>query len=518
MSKSTVVFLLDLVVPMRRRQQRRKPGILQKPWQLAERQFAPVDILSEDQVEDLHQATLGILNHTGVHFMGKRARDFLTRQNGTKVDETTQIVRFDPDMVEEVIAHTPRAFRIHARNTKHDLIIDGCHLNYANVITPPYASDLDGGRRNGSYEEMCELLRLCQGINALNFVFGYPVEPQDLHPETRHLRSYLAHIELTDKVWRGYTMGDDRIRDAIEMARIARGLSQEQLCEQPGFIANVTTNSPLRIDEPMGDGLMIMAEHNQPVSITSFAMAGAIAPITIAGAVAMQNAEILAAIVLNQLVRPGAPIVYGTFTTNVYMRTGAIAFGGPDLTISTLASGQLARRYGFPLKSSVTTGAKQLDAQAGYETQSGLWGAVASGATIIAHACGWMESGLTVSREKMIIDAEMIQMMNHSMQPLKVDIDTLALDTIHEIGPGGQYFDCAHTMQRYDSEYYEPLVSDWESHENWVEKGSLSSAQRANRIWKKLMEDYQPPSLEESIREELETFVAKREEVILANL
>ncbi len=504
-----------------RRRRGKKPritGVLQKPWEIAERQFAPADILSADQIEDIHRATLQILERTGVHFMGKRARDFLAGKPGVRVDESSEIVRFDPDMVEETIATTPRAFRIHARNPAHDLVIDDRHLNYANVITPPYVSDLDGGKRNGSIEEMRDLLRLCQSLNALNFVYGYPVEPQDLHPETRHLHAYLAHIELTDKVWRGYTLGDDRIGDAIEMARIARGLSHEQLIDQPSFITNVTTNSPLRIDEPMGDGLMLMAEFNQPVSITSFAMAGAIAPITIAGAVAMQNAEILTAIVLNQLKRPGAPVVYGTFTTNVYMRTGAIAFGGPDLAISTLASGQLARRYGFPLKSAVTSGAKLLDAQAGYETQGGLWAAVASGATIIAHACGWMESGLTVSREKMIIDAEMVQMMNHSMAPLEVSEDTLALDTIHEVGPGGQYFDCEHTMQRYRSEYYEPLVSDWESLENWQEKGGQSSGERANTLWKRLMEAYRQPELDPAIKDELDTFVAKREEEILASL
>ena len=502
----------------RRRKQRREVVIPQKPWQIAERLFAPADILAAEQIEEIHRATLRILERTGVHFMGKRARDFLAGQAGVRVDESSEIVRFDPDMVEETIVNTPRAFTIHARNPAHNLQIDDRHLHYANVITPPYVSDLDGGKRSGSREEMRGLLRLGQSLNALNFIYGYPVEPQDLHPETRHLHAYLDHIELTDKVWRGYTMGDDRIRDAIEMARIARGLSHEQLLEQPSFIANVTTNSPLRIDEPMGDGLMIMAEYNQPVSITSFAMAGAIAPITIAGAIAMQNAEILAAIVLNQLQRPGAPIVYGTFTANVYMRSGAIAFGGPDLSISTLASGQLARRYGFPLKSAVTNGAKQLDAQAGYETQGGLWTAVASGATIIAHACGWMESGLTVSREKMIIDAEMIQMMNHMLTPLEVDTDTLALDTIDEVGPGGQYFDCEHTLQRYRSEYYEPLVSDWESLENWQEKGGLSSGERARDIWKKLLEQYKQPALDSAIREELETFVTRREREILASL
>ncbi len=500
----------------RRRKKRSSPGVGQMPWHIAERQFAPVDILSADQIEEIHRASLEILRRTGVHFMGKKARDFLAGHAGVTLDG--EIVRFDPEMVEETIRSVPREFTIHARNPARDIPVGGSRMSFTNVITAPYVSDLDQGKRNGSEAEMRDLLRLFQGLNAVNFIYGYAVEPQDLHPETRHLRAYQAHIELTDKVWRGYTMGDNRILDAIEMARIGRGISAEQQLREPSFIANVTTNSPLRIDEPMGDGLMFMAEYNQATSITSFAMAGAIAPITIAGAVAMQNAEILAAIVLNQLVRPGAPVVYGTFTTNVYMRTGAIAFGGPDLSMSTLVSGQLARRYGFPLKSSVTNGAKIVDAQAGYETATGLWTAVASGATIVAHACGWLESGMTVSREKAIIDAETIQMMQHMNQPLAVDADTLALDTIHEVGPGGQYFDCEHTMGRYRTEYYDPLVSDWESLENWQEKGGKSAAERANEIWKRLLEDYQQPALDPALKDELDAFVAKREEEILASL
>ena len=469
-----------------------------------------MDLLSADAIDSIHQASLAILRDTGVHFMSPRARAFLAAKSGVTVDQETQIVRFDPDLVETTIESTPKAFVIHARNPDHSIKIGGKRLSFSNVITPPYVADLDGGKRNGSEAEFRELLKLCQSLNVLNFVFGYPVEPQDLDPETRHLDAYRGYIELTDKVWRGYTLGDDRILDAIEMARIARGISHERLRQEPSFIANVTTNSPLRIDEPMGDGLMIMAEMNQPVSITSFAMAGAIAPITLAGAIAQQNAEILAANALSQLVRPGAPIVYGTFTANVYMRSGAIAFGGPDLAKATLVSGQLARRYGFPLKSAVTNGAKILDAQAGYETQGGLWAAVMSGATIVAHACGWMESGLTISREKMIIDAEMIQMMNDTLRPVEVDDPSLALDAIAEVGPGGQFFECQHTLERYKTEYYEPLVSDWESLETWQERGGKSVGERANAIWKQIMESYQQPPLDSAIKEELDAYVERR--------
>ncbi len=488
----------------------------QMPWAQPGRRFAPMDLVSRDEIEAIHHASLAVLRDTGVHFMSPRARAFLAGQDGVQVDRETEIVRFDPGLVEATIESTPRSFTIHARNPAHSVKVGGGHLSFSNVITPPYVSDLDGGKRDGSESEFRELLKLCQALNALSFVFGYPVEPQDLHPETRHLDAYRGHIELTDKIWRGYTLGNDRILDAIEMARIARGISREQLLAEPSFIANVTTNSPLRIDEPMGDGLMTMAEMNQAVSITSFAMAGAIAPITLAGAVAQQNAEILAAVALSQLVRPGAPIVYGTFTANVYMRSGAIAFGGPDLAKATLVSGQLARRYGLPLKSAVTNGAKLLDAQAGYETQGALWTAVMSGADIVAHACGWMESGLTISREKMIIDAEMIQMIADILRPVAVDEASLALDAIAEVGPGGQFFDCQHTLERFKTEYYEPLVSDWESLETWQERGAKSAGERANTVWKALIEGYEQPALDPAIKEELDCFVERRRAEILS--
>ena len=490
----------------------------QAPKRQAVRNFGTLDPVSADDVEAIHRASLKVMRDTGILFMSDRARHFLETHPGITVDHESQIVRFDPDMVEETIKSVPRTFKIHARDDENSMMVGGTYVNFANVITPPYVTDLDQGKRIGTHAEMRDLLRLGQTINALDYLYGYPVEPQDLPAETRHLDAYRSHIELTSKIWRGYTLGDSRIRDAIEMARIARGISAETLLSEPSFIANATTNSPLRIDEPMGDGLMIMAEHNQPVSITSFAMAGAIAPITISGATVLQNAEILAGVVLTQLVRPGTPIIYGTFTANVYMRTGAIAFGGPDLAKATLLGGQMARRYGFPLKSAVTTGAKVSDAQAGYESNGALWTAVASGATLVAHACGWMESGLTVSREKMIIDAEMIQMMAATMEPIETDSDALAVAAIDEVGPGGQYFDCDHTMQRFRTENYEPILSDWESLENWQAAGAQTAEQKANGVWKKLMKEYEQPALDPAIKEELDAYVTVRRAAIEADL
>jgi trimethylamine--corrinoid protein Co-methyltransferase len=300
------------------------------------------------------------------------------------------------------------------------------------------------------------------------------------------------------------------------MARIARGIDADRLLAEPSFVANVTTNSPLRIDAPMGDGLMIMAEANQPVSISAFTMAGAMAPITLAGALAQQNAEILAAVVLSQLVRPGAPLIYGAFTTNVHMRSGAIAFGNPEFAQATMASGQLARRYAMPYKVAVTTGSKAVDAQAGYETQFTLWAAVAAGGHIVAHAAGFLESGLTTSYEKLVVDAEMLQMFAAMMKPIQFDEQSFALQTIAEVGPGGHFFDTPHTMERYETAFYEPLLSDWDNFENWVDRGSMEADRRANGIWKRLLAEYHEPALDPAIAEELDAYVARRRSEIEA--
>ena len=478
---------------------------------------APIELLSAEQIETIHTASLSILSCTGVEFFSDATREFLKRQHGVSVDEDTRIARFEPEMVEETIRTIPPEFRLHARNPDHDVVIGGNYFSFTNAITPPYASDLDRGRRPGKYSDFCELLKLCQSLDSVHLLYGYPVEPQDLPPETRHLDAYASHIKLTDKIWRGYSLGDDRINDAIEMARIARGVPMEQHLSEPGLVVNVTTNSPLRMDEPMTEGLMRAARAGQAVSISAFTMAGAMAPITLSGALAQQNAEILCGALLTQLANPGAPVIYGAFTTNVDMRSGAVAFGSPEFFKATIASGQLARRYHMPYKAAVTTGANAVDAQAAYETQGSLWAAVMGGGNVIAHAAGFLESGLTTSYEKLIVDAEMMQMMMSVMTPIQFDHASLALETIDQVGPGGHFFDTRHTLERYEHAFYQPLVSDWSNHESWIEKGSMTTDQRANKLWKKLLQDYAPPALDEGFAEEIDAYVERRRREILEN-
>jgi trimethylamine--corrinoid protein Co-methyltransferase len=234
------------------------------------------------------------------------------------------------------------------------------------------------------------------------------------------------------------------------------------------------------------------------------------APATLAGALAQQNAEALASIVLHQMVNPGAPVIYGGFTSNVDMKSGAPAFGTPEYTKAALAGGQLARRYRIPYRSSNANAANTVDAQAAYESQMSLWGAVLGGANMIMHGAGWMEGGLVASFEKFIVDIEMLQMMSEFFQPLPVTDADLAFDAIAEVGPGGHFFGAAHTLERYETAFYGPLLSDWRNFENWQRAGAETAEQRANRIWKQALAEYQPPPLEEDRAAELADFVARR--------
>jgi trimethylamine--corrinoid protein Co-methyltransferase len=317
-----------------------------------------------------------------------------------------------------------------------------------------------------------------------------------------------------DKNWQPWGLGAERARDGLEMAAIAMGVPREELWRRPVFTCIINTNSPLMLDVPMAEGLIEMARHGQAVVVTPFTLAGAMAPVTLAGALALQNAEALAGIALTQCVRPGAPVMYGAFTTNVDMRTGAPAFGTPEYVQAAQISGQLARRYDLPFRSSNVTTAHAVDAQAAYESEMALWGAITAHAHLVNHAAGWLGGGLTASFEKLILDAELLQMMTAWLSPPAVDADSLGLDAIAEAGHGGHFFGTAHTLARYESAFYAPLLSDWDNYDNWLDRGSPDAALRANRIWKQLLAEYEQPGIDPGVDEALRDYVARRKREI----
>ncbi|WP_374375242.1 trimethylamine methyltransferase family protein [Dongia sp.] len=494
-----------------RRNTRQAKGLKQLPWRNYRNNYDPIRVLSDDQIEAIHLTSLRILSELGIEFLEENALRIL-KENGAEVVAGSNRVRFDPALIMEKIKTVPKTFKLHARNPAHNLTFGENHINFGSVASAPNVSDLDKGRRPGNFEDYCNLVRLAQSLNVVQFLGGYPVEPADLPPATRHLDALYMAATLTDKVWHPYSLGNERIEDAIELMALARGISKEQLAKEPSVFSIINSNSPLRLDTPMLQGLQAMAKAGQPIVLTPFTLSGAMAPATIAGALAQANAEALAGLAFTQMVNPGVPCVYGGFTSNVDMKTGAPAFGTPEYTRAAMAGGQLARRYGFPYRSSNACAANTVDAQAAYESEMSLWGAVMGHANLILHGAGWMEGGLVASFEKMVIDAEMIQGMVEFMQPLDTSEAALGFEAMKEVGPGGHFFGCAHTLERYETAFYSPLVSDWRNFENWRLGGAQDAAQRANTLWKQALSDYEMPPIDPGVAESMQAFIAKRKE------
>ena len=485
--------------------------IEQLPYQTLRNPYPPMELLTTDQLEAIHDASLTVLEELGINFLLPEAREIL-RLAGADVDIDGVRVRFDRQLILEAVAKAPSQFTLHARNPTHSLHFGGNTINISAVSSPPNCSDSEGGRRSGNFKDYCDFLRLSQSFNICHLTVGHPVEPVDIDPAIRHLEATLARIELTDKPYAGYSLGRERIIDTVEMTRIARGISNEQLQQESSLFTNINANSPRQFDIPMLWGIIEMAKRNQIVTITPFTLAGAMAPVTLAGALVQQNAEALAGIAFTQLVQSGAPVIYGGFTSNVDMKTGSPAFGTPENAKATLIGGQLARRYNLPYRSSNVNASNAPDAQSVYESMMSTWTAIMSHANLIYHGLGWLEGGLTASFEKFIIDAEIMQHMAEFLRPVEINPDELALDAIREVEPGGHYFAAAHTMSRYETAFYRPFLSDWRNLETWSESGSLDATQRANHLYKKMLADYQTPSLDLAIKEELYEFVAKRKQ------
>ncbi|WP_051329491.1 trimethylamine methyltransferase family protein [Geminicoccus roseus] len=486
-------------------------GIGQRPWRQVVNHLPPTEPLSADQVEKIHDSSLRILEEIGIEFLHPQALEILAAA-GAEVTPGSPQVRLDRGLVLEMVAKAPGRFTLHARNPAHDLVIGGDVVNFATVGSTPNSHDRAGGRRPGNFQDYTNFLKLGQSLNCIHIMGGYPVEPVDLPPETRHLDCLAAFVTLTDKTFHAYSLGHTRITDGIEIARIARGISMEQLQREPSLFTIVNSNSPLRLDGPMLEGIMAMARAGQLMVLTPFTLAGAMAPATIAGALTLQNAEALAGIAFSQMVKAGAPCAYGGFTSNVDMKSGAPAFGTPEYVKATLAGGQLARRYGLPYRSSNANAANTVDAQAAYESMMSLQAAVMGHANIVMHAAGWLEGGLVASFEKMVLDAELIQMMAETVAPVVVDDDAIGLDAIREVGPGGHFFGSAHTLARYETAFYPPIVSDWRNSKQWAEAGEPTAYDRCEKLVGQILDSFEPPPLDPAIAEELAAFVARRKQ------
>ena len=485
--------------------------ISQLPWQLTEWTDAATEPLDSENLDRLHDASMRVLEEIGILFLNDEALSILD-QAGCMVDHQSQCVRMDRDFVMQAISGAPSQFTITPRNPDRQIILGGRNMVFSSVASAPNSRDLDGGRRIGNREDFRNFLKLNQYFNCLHFLAGYPVEPVDLHASTRHLDALEDMVRLTDKVVHGYSLGPERIEDSMEIVRIASGLSETAFQSRPHMFTNINSSSPLKHDWPMLDGAMRACRRGQAVVVSPFTLAGAMAPVTVLGALVQQNAECLAALALLQTIRPGAEVVYGAFTSNVDMKTGAPAFGTPEYTRAMQISGQLARRYGLPWRGSNATAGAIPDGQAVWESAFSLQ-AIASGhCNMIYHGAGWLEGGLCASFEKLVMDCEMIQQWLYLQKPLDVSDDALAVEAIREVGPTSHFFGAAHTQARFKDAFYSPFLSDWRNVETWEEDGSKRVEQRANAIMKSIIADFDPPPLDQAISEELSAFVARRKQ------
>lgn len=461
---------------------------------------------SEDRLVSLHQTALRVLRELGIRVLNDEARALFSSAGATVQGD---MVHIDAELVESALQTAPSTITLAGASSSTDVTLGGDNTAFVCVGGPPHFSDLDRGKRNGSLEDCQNLIRLSEHYDVLH-VLSPNVEPVDVALEVRHLHTIHSQLTLGSKPFFIYSRGTGQVEDGFALAKIARGISQQEFEQRPWCYTVINTNSPRQLDIPMCQGIIDFARAGQMSVITPFTLAGAMAPVTMTGALVLQHAEALAGITLAQLVRPGAPVMYGSFTSNVDMKSGSPAFGTPEFVKAAFGAGQLARHIGLPWRGSAATASNIADEQSMYEFVMSAWGSILGGVNMLVHAAGWLEGGLTASIEKFILDIEVLQMFAGVFEPLGATDEDLAFEAIASVEPGGHFFGCEHTMARYREAFYEPLVSDWSNYGQWEEAGGLRAVERANRIWKQALKDYQQPVLDESVHEALNDYIARR--------
>jgi trimethylamine--corrinoid protein Co-methyltransferase len=504
--------MTDIPAKSRRRAGGRAPrstGPSLAPLPRLANHFPPLEILSAEQVERILVAAFRILAEAGLEIRSASARE-VYRRAGALVDDETQIVRLGRDIVEAQLAHAPQRFVLHARNPERHLHVGDNVVNFGPVHGAPNISDRENGRRYGDIEGFRNILRLTHTLGILHWQGGIVVEPVDVPVAIRHLATYQAHIEFADIVWAARGVGGVQAEDALAMSAIEHGCTIDALAARPTLMTVTNVNSPRRVDAEILDNIMVMARHGQCVVITPFTLMGAMAPVTLAGALVQQTAEAMGIVVLCQLLRPGTPCVMGGFTSNVDMRTGSPAFGTPEYVNAIMASAQIGRRLKLPVRTSAVNASPVVDAQSTYETAFSLQAAILSHSHLINHAAGWLEGGMSASLEKIVVDAELLRNWAEILRPVSFSEDDLAVDAIKGVAAGGHFFGEAHTLARYEAAFYRPLLSDWSNFENWTDAGARNATERATGIWKKVLADYVPPSLDPAVKEAIDAYVARR--------
>ncbi len=464
------------------------------------------EILSADSMATLDRGWRRIVSEIGVEFMKPEALD-LFRQAGQKVEENN--VFFDPDFLLEQAAKAPREFDIQARNHANDVHIGGDHMVFSSVYGPPFVRRGDV-RREGTLEDYRNFAKLAQSFDVLDSVGGVVAEPNDAPLDSRHLDMLYATMTLTDKMYMGNVVSGGNARDTIAMSEILFG-GRESIEQTPACISLINCNSPLRWDDRMLDAQFEYSAANQPVVLTPFLLMGAMSPVTIPSALVQQIAEALTGIALSQLIRPGAPVVFGSFLSNIDMQSGSPQFGTPESAMGLLCTGQIARHFGLPFRGGGGLNSSQVpDAQAAYESLMTMLPTFLAGTNFVMHSAGWLEGGLVSCFEKYVIDVQVLEMLQKEFTPLEITDEDLAFDAHQEVGHGGHFLGAMHTMERFRTCFYRPFLSSSDNFERWTRNGSKDTATRAGEIVDTKLEAYQPPPLDDAVREQLEDYVIRR--------
>ena len=464
------------------------------------------EILSQDALATLDKGWRRIVTEIGVQFAKPEAVEIF-KAHGQKVEGET--VFLDPEFVLEQVAKAPSEFDMQARNHDHDVHIGGDAMVFSSVYGPPFFRRGDE-RRDGTLADFEDFAKLAQSFNVMDSVGGVVVEPNDAPLDSRHLDMVYRALTLTDKIIMGNVVSAERAQDTVTMGEMVFG-SRESIEEKPFCISLVNCNSPLRWDDRMLDSLFVYAEAKQPVIVTPFLLMGAMSPVTIPAALAQQMAEALSGIALTQLVRPGAPVVFGSFLSNIDMQSGSPQFGTPESGIGLLATGQIARHFKLPFRGGGGLNSSQLpDAQAGYEALMTLMPTFLSGTNFVMHAAGWLEGGLVSSIEKYVIDVQLLEMLQHEFTPLEIDEGSMAFDAHQEIGHGGHFLGAMHTMERFRDCFYRPFLSSSDNFERWTRNGSKDTATRAGEIAAEKLAAYEEPAMDDALKQELQEFISRR--------
>ena len=472
------------------------------------RTLKPFEVLDEEGLSLIEHNADVILQETGLEFRGDPDALRLLKDAGATVDG--ERVRFPMGMCRSIIqASAPETYVQHARNPANSVTMGGMHTVLAPAYGSPFVRDLDGGRRYGTIEDFRNFVKLAYMSPHLHHSGGTVCEPTDVPVNKRHLDMVYSHMRDSDKPFMGSVTAPERAQDTVDMARILFG--EDFVRDKTVVTSLINASSPLVWDASMLGAARAYAEANQATLLTPFILAGAMSPATAAGTVTQSLAEALGGMAFVQLVRPGAPVIMGSFASSMSMQSGAPTFGTPEPALVLYAMAALARRLRVPFRSGGSLcGSKIPDAQAAYESAATLQPTILGGTNFVLHAAGWLEGGLTMGYEKFILDADQCGMMGTFVRGMDVSENGLALDSILQHTPGQHYLGTAHTLANFETAFYRSDTTDNNSYEQWLEDGSLDAPARANRIWKKMLAEYEAPPMDPAIDEALLDYIARR--------